>query len=104
MKRAAIFVAAFVFILVLTKIANRVPPPPTPGTTFSLKAHRVIQCSATDITLVDHHEEPTHLEKDDSWPDCSILPPNVYLDFYLSRGDKTKYLTSERSEWWRYAL
>jgi len=55
MKRIATFAAAFVFILLLTKIANQVPAAPPPGTAFSLKAQRVIQCSETEITLVDNH-------------------------------------------------
>jgi hypothetical protein len=104
MKRIAILVAVFAFILLLTKIANQVPPAPPPGTAFSLKAQRVIQCSPTEITLVDHHNDRTHLEKDGSWPDCSTYRPNDYLDFYLSRGDKTKFLSSEPSAWWRNVL
>jgi hypothetical protein len=104
MKRIAILVAVFAFILLLTKIANQVPPAPLQGTAFSLKAQRVIQCSATEITLLDRHNDRTHLEKDESWPDCSGYHPNEYLDFYLSRGDKTKYLSSEPSAWWRSVL
>jgi hypothetical protein len=104
MKRIAILIAIFGFILVLTKIANQVPPAPPPGTAFSLKAQRVIQCSPAEITLVDRHNDPTHLEKDDSWPDCSGYHPDEYLDFYLSRGEKTKFLSSEPSAWWRNVL
>jgi hypothetical protein len=104
MKRIAILVAVFAFILLLTKIANQVPPAPPPGTSFSLKAQRVIQCSDTEITLVDRHNDRTHLEKDDSWPDCSTYHPGEYLDFYLSRGDKTRFLSIEPSAWWRNVL
>lgn len=104
MKRIAILVAVFAFILVLTKIANQVPPAPPPGTAFSLKAQRVIQCSPEEITLVNRDNDPTNLEKDDSWPDCSTYHPNEYLDFYLSRGEKTKFLSSEPSAWWRNVL
>jgi hypothetical protein len=104
MKRIAILVAVFACILLLTKIANQVPPPPPPGTAFALKAQRVIQCSLTEITLVDAHNDPTHLEKDDSWPDCSTYRPDDRLDFYLSRGARTRYLSSERSAWWRNVL
>jgi hypothetical protein len=104
MKRIAILVAVFAFILLLTKIANQVPPPPPPGTAFALKAQRVIQCSSAEITLVDGHNDRTHLEKDESWPDCSIYHPEQYLDFYLSRGDKTRFLSSEPSAWWRNVL
>ena len=104
MKRIVILVAAFAFILLLTKIANRIPPDPPPGTAFSLKAQRVTQCSDEEITLVGRHNDPTHLERDESWPDCSTFHPNEYLDFYLARGGKTRYLSSERSTWWRNAL
>ena len=104
MKRILIFAAVFCFILLLTKIANQVPPAPPPGTAFSLKAQHVLQCSATEITMVDEHGVPTHLYKDDSWPDCQAYQQDMVLDFYLSRGDKTKFLSSERTAWWRKAL
>lgn len=104
MKRIATAVAVFVLILLLTKLANQVPPPPPPGTAFSLKGQRVIQCSATEITLVDRHNDATHLDKDDSWPDCSAMKPDEYRDYYLSRGEKTKYLSSEETAWWRNVL
>src|SRR5579863_8556358 len=104
MKRIATFAAAFVFILLLTKIANQVPPAPPPGTAFSLKAQQVIQCSDTEITLVDNHQKSTHLEKDDSWPDCSAFKKDQVSDFYLSRGDKTRFLSIETTAWWRKAM
>src|ERR1700679_2540456 len=97
MKRIAILVAVFAFILLLTKIANQVPPAAPPGTAFALKAQRAIQCSPVEITLVDGHHDRTHLAKDASCPDCSSSRPDEHLDFYLSRGDKTKYLSSEPS-------
>lgn len=105
MKKIALLAAAFVFILLLTKIANQVPPEPPPGTAFALKAQQVIQCSATEITLVDTHQKSTHLIKDDaSWPDCSSFQKDVVMDFYLSRGEKTKFLSVEQTVWWRKAL
>ena len=104
MKRIAILVAVFAFILLLTKIANQVPHAAPPGTAFALKAQHVIQCTPAEITLVDGHNDRTHLEKDDSWPDCSTYRPDDHLDFYLSRGDKTRYLSSEPSAWWRNVL
>lgn len=104
MKKIAILAAAFVFILLLTKIANQVPPAPPPGTAFSLKAQQVVQCSATEITLVDNHNVATHLTKDSSWPDCSSFQKNQVSDFYLSRGDKTKFLSNEQTVWWRKAM
>jgi hypothetical protein len=104
MRKIAIFAAVFVFILLLTKIANQVPPEPPPGTAFSLKAQKVIQCNASEITLVDPRQKSTHLEKDESWPDCSTFQKDQVLDFYLSRGDKTHFLSSEQTVWWRKAL
>jgi hypothetical protein len=104
MKKIAILAAAFAFILLLTKIANEVPPEPPPGTAFSLKAQQVIQCSADEITLVDQHQKSTHLLKDDSWPDCSAFHKDLVLDFFLSRGEKTKFLSTEQTAWWRKSL
>lgn len=92
------------FILLLTKIANQVPAQPPPGTAFSLKAQHVIQCSPEEITLLDNHETSTHLLKDASWPDCGTFKRNDVLDFYLSRGERTKFLSSEVTVWWRKAL
>lgn len=104
MKKIAILAAAFVFILLLTKIANQVPPAPPSGTAFSLKAQKVIQCSADEITLVDTHQKSTHLEKDTSWPECIAFQKDQVMDFYLSRGDKTRFLSAEQTVWWRKAL
>jgi hypothetical protein len=104
MKKIAIVVVLILLILLLTKIANQVPPEPPPGTAFSLRAQRVVQCSSEDITLVDNHQKATHLEKDDSWPDCSVFQKDDVLDFYLSRGAKTRYLSREPTEWWRKAM
>jgi hypothetical protein len=104
MKKIAIFAAVFVFILLLTKIANQVPPEPPPGTAFSLKAQQVVQCTPNEITLVDNHQVETHLEKDSSWPDCSIFHKGDVLDFYLSRGEKTRFLSDEKTTWWRKAM
>jgi hypothetical protein len=104
MKKIAIFSAVFVFILLLTKIANQVPPPPLPGTAFSLKAQQVVECTPHDITFVDNHQTETHLEKDDSWPDCSTFQKGQALDFYLSRGATTRFLSDEPTAWWRKAM
>ena len=104
MKKIAIFAAVFAFILVLTKIANQVKPEPPSGTAFSLKAQQVVQCSPDEITLVDPHLKATHLEKDASWPVCSVFQKDDVLDFYLSRGEKTKFLSFERTVWWRKAM
>lgn len=104
MKKIAIFAAVFVFILLLTEIANQMPPEPLSGTAFSLKAQRVVECTPQDITLVDNHETESHLDKDSSWPDCSTFHKGQVLDFYLSRGAKTKFLSDEPTTWWRKAM
>jgi len=104
MKKIALFAAVFALILLLTKIANQVPADPPSGTAFALKAQQVIQCSPEEITLVDNHMKATHLEKDVSWPDCSVFQKDDVLDFYLSRGEKTKFLSYEKSAWWRKAM
>jgi hypothetical protein len=104
MKKLIIFAAVFVLILLLTKIANEVPPPAPSGTAFSLKAQQVVQCSPDEITLVDPHQKATHLEKDESWPDCSAFHKDDVLDFYLSRGEKTRFLSYEKSAWWRKTI
>ena len=104
MKKIVIMTAVFVFVLVLTKIANQVPPDPPRGTAFSLKGQRVIQCSPSEITLVNNHGQPTHLETDPGWPDCSVYQKDQVMDFYLSRGEKTHFLSIEPTSWWRKAL
>ncbi len=104
MKKIVIFAAAFVVILFLTKIANEIPPPPPPGYAFWLYAQQVVECSPAEITLVDNHETETHLEKDDSWPQCSSFEKDDVLDFYLSRGAKTHFIRDEKTAWWRKAM
>lgn len=104
MKKIAGFAAVFAFILLLTKIANQMPPEPPSGTAFSLKAQQVVQCSPEEITLVDPHQRATHLEKDLSWPDCSSFQKDDVVDFYLSRGEKTRFLSFEKTVWWRKAM
>jgi hypothetical protein len=102
---AAAVAAVFVFILVLTKIANNVPPEPPAGIAFWMYAQHVVACSPAEITLVDTHQTQTSLDKDsDSWPDCSSFHKNDVLDFHLARGAKTRYLNSEKTEWWRKAM
>jgi hypothetical protein len=104
MKKIAIFAAVFAFILLLTKIANQVPPEAPPGSAFSLKGQQVLACSPSEITLLDNHQKPTHLETDESWPDCASYQKNDFLDFYLSRGDKTHFVRIEKTVWWRKAM
>lgn len=100
-KKIAIVAAAFVLILVLTRIANEIPPESPSGYTFWLYAQQVVQCSPSEITLVDTHQAESHFDKDASWPACSTFRKDDVLDFHLSRGEKTGYLGSEKTEWWR---
>lgn len=104
MKKIAMFAAVSLLILLLTKIANQVPPDAAPGAAFSLKAQKVLQCSTTEITLVDNHFTATHLEKDASWPDCSSFGKDDAFDFYLSQGERTHFLSEEKTGWWRNAM
>jgi hypothetical protein len=104
MKKIAIVAAVILLVQLLTKIADQVPPEPPSGTAFSLKAQQVVQCSSKDITLADQHQSATHLDKDDSWPACSVFRKNDVLDFFLSRGAKTTFLGYEKTEWWRKAM
>jgi hypothetical protein len=104
MKKIALFATVFAFILLLTKIANQAPPDPLPGRVFSLMAQKVVQCSPDEITLVDMHQKATHLETDESWPDCAVFQKDDVMDFHLTRGDRTKYLSREKSAWWRKAM
>jgi hypothetical protein len=105
MKKLLIVVAVFVFILMLTEWANNQPPEGMQGAAFALKAQQVVQCSPTEITLVDNHRRPTHLEKDaETWPDCSVFQKDDVLDFYLTRGEKTHFVSYEKTTWWRKAL
>jgi len=103
-KKIAIVAAVFLLVLLLTKIANEIPPEPPSGYTFWLYAQQVVRCSSTEITLVDTHQVQAHFEKDASWPDCSTFRKDEVLDFHLSRGEKTRYLGSEKTEWWRKAM
>jgi hypothetical protein len=104
MKKIAFFAAAFVFVLLLTEYVNQLPPDPMPGAAFALKSQKVVECTPDEITLVDNHETETHLLKDSSWPDCSTFQKDQVLDFYLSRGAKTKFLSDEQTTWWRKAM
>ncbi len=104
MKKIAIVAAIFVFILLLTKIANQMPPDPPPGYSFWIYAQHVVECSPTEITLVDNHQTEAQFEKDSSWPDCSKFHKDDVLDFHLSRGEKTRFLNDEKTAWWRKAM
>jgi len=101
MKKIAAIAAVFVLILLLTKIANQTPPDPPSGYTFWMYAQHVVECAPGDITLVDVHQTETHFEKDLSWPDCSTFQKSDVLDFHLSRGEKTRFLSDEKTAWWR---
>ena len=105
MKKILIVTAVFVFILLLAEIANQIPPPSPPGYDFWLYAQQVVECSPTDITLIDKHQTEIHLQKDESsWPPCTSFHKGDVLDFYLSRGEKTHFLRDEPTAWWRKAM
>ena len=104
MKKILIIAAVLVTFLFLAKIATEVPPEPAAGYAFWLYAERVVECTPTEITLVNNHQTETHLEKDDSWPPCSSFQKDAVLDFYLSRGQKTRFLKVEETAWWRKAM
>lgn len=104
MKKIAIFAAAFLLVLLLTKIANQMPPEPPSGYSFWIYAQRVVECTPSEITLVGTHQAETHFEKDSSWPDCATFRKDDVLDFHLSRGEKTKFLSDEATAWWRKTI
>jgi hypothetical protein len=104
MKKILIVAAVFLFIMVLNNLANRVPPDSASGTSFSLKAQKVLACNANEIVLVDPHQKATRLDKDSSWPECSTFKGDEVEDFYLSRGGKTHFLGFEKTAWWRKAM
>lgn len=105
MKKILIVTAVFLFILLIAEMANQIPPPAPPGYDFWLYAQQVVECSPTEITLLDKHQTEIHLEKDESsWPPCSNFHKDDVLDFYLSRGEKTHYLRAEPTAWWRKAM
>jgi len=110
MKAIIIFATIFALVLLLTKVANQMPPDPPAGIAFSLRAQKVIQCSETDITLVDTHDnKATHLEIDGtrphgSWPACSDYSADDVLDFYLTRGEKTHLASFEKTSFFRKVM
>ena len=56
------------------------------------------------ITLVDEHHVATHLDKDQTWPDCSVFQKDEVLDFHLARSEKTLFLSYEKTAWWRKSM
>jgi len=101
MKRLLVALAVFVFVLFLTKLANDAPPEQKEGISFGLKGEQVIMCNTKEIVLANTRSESTHLDKDESWPDCSEFNRDEVYDFYLSRGDRTHFLSYEKTVWWR---
>jgi len=104
MKKILSIAVVFLFFIVLTNLANRVPADGPAGTAFSLKAQKVVACSANEIVLVDPHQQPTRLDKDASWPNCGAFKADEVEDFYLSRGEKTHFLRADNTAWWRKAM
>ena len=104
MKRILAIAAAVLFFILLNDLANRIPADDAPGTSFSLKAQKVVACSSKEIVLVDTHQNSTVLDKDGSWPECSAFQSDQVQDFYLSRGAKTHFLGFEKTALWRKAM
>lgn len=104
MKKILTITAVFLFIVLLTNLANHIPGDSGPGTSFSLKAQKVVACSQNEIVLVDPHQKATRLDKDGSWPECQAFQSGKVQDFYLSRGEKTHFLGFEKTAWWRKAM
>jgi hypothetical protein len=104
MKNILIIAVVFLSIVLLTNVANRIPADAASGTSFSLKAQRVVACSDHEIVLVDAHHNSTRLDKDANWPGCSSFQSNDVMDFYLSRGEKTHFVVAEKTAWWRRAM
>ena len=101
MKKILIIAAVFLFVVLLTNMANNAKVDEPYGYSFSLKAQKVVACNASEITLSDAHNNSTRLDKDDSWPDCSTFKPDQYDDYDLTRGAKTIYKKREKTAWWR---
>jgi len=91
MKKILVIAVVFLFIVLLTNLANRVPADAASGTAFSLKAQKVIACSSHEIVLVDPHQKATRLDKDESWPECAAFQGNQVEDFYLSEGPRRTF-------------
>jgi hypothetical protein len=104
MKKAATITAVAVFILMVIMIANQTLPSLPPGSSFTLRAQKIVQCSPDEITVMDNHFSATHLDKDSSWPDCSVFKKDDVLDFYLVVGGKTHFVRDEKTSWWRKAM
>jgi hypothetical protein len=104
MRKFALYAAVSLLVLLLTKIANQVPREPPPGTVFSLKSQKVVQCSPEEITLIDSHFSTIHLEKDSSWPECASFEKDTTLDFFLSQGEMTHFISEEQTAWWRKVM
>jgi hypothetical protein len=93
-------VAVVLVVWIMTKIANESHFGQDQDRSFWLEGQRVLQCTPTEITLVDKRFAQTHLTKDESWPDCSVFQTSDPLDLFLSRGEKTHFIRSQRSAWW----
>ena len=94
-------VAIVLLVWTLTKIANNTTVNENPGRSFWLEKVHVVQCSADEITLIDKRGTQTHLVKDQSWPDCSTFQRDQAVDLQLSRGDRTRFLKMQPTDWWR---
>lgn len=105
MKNPILFVfgmlAVALAIGVMTKIANDPHMNQVDNRSFWLSGQRVLQCSASEITLIDKRYAQTHLLKDEnSWPDCSSFDNNQAIDFFLTHGEHTHFIKAKTSAWW----
>ncbi len=104
LKKILVVIAVVAFTLVLSKLANTVPTSQPDGTSFTLNGAHVVECSESEIVLVDKRQTAMRLLKDASWPDCSNFESNQVADFFLSRGEKTHFIGTEETAWWRKGL
>jgi hypothetical protein len=101
MKRVLIVLVVFLAILILTRIVKDIPKEPKAGYSFALMGQQVVMCNANEIVLVNNRMESTHLDKDESWPDCGEFSKEDFYDFYLNRGEHTHFDHYEKTVWWR---
>jgi hypothetical protein len=104
MKRVLIVLVVCLAILFLTKLIKDVPQEPKAGYSFVLMGQKVISCSTQEIVLANTNNESNHLDKDDSWPDCSVFSGDELYDFYLNRGEHTHFDHYEKTVWWRKVI
>jgi hypothetical protein len=105
MKRIMFWTTALVMAIFLSKFATETSKDlEQRGGTMELKSQKVVGCTAGKIMLESKSGPGTMLDIDNSWPDCSTFISDQYYDFMLGRGEKMKYISSQKLPWWRVAL